>query len=51
MTLERMNSQPGSTIKQDALSDFPLFLILAIASFDNCCGSCGAWTCRGELWW
>jgi hypothetical protein len=25
MTLERMTSQPGSTIKPDALSDFPLF--------------------------
>ena len=25
MTLERRTSQPGSTIKPDALSDFPLF--------------------------
>jgi glycine/D-amino acid oxidase-like deaminating enzyme len=50
LTLERMISQPGSTIKPDALRDFPLLLISAIASFDSYCGSCAAGTCHGGLW-
>ena len=36
ITLERMTSQPGSTIKPAALRGFPSLLTSAIASFDSC---------------
>ena len=50
MTLEGMISQPGSTIKPDALRNFLRFGVFSDRELRQCYGSCGVGTCRKELW-